>query len=90
MPSTLSTSSARPEAAAPAGPPSQALCQTYAEHGFWKLAPRIFPENVASLALHERVGFHVVETYRRYARLDGTWRDCAIIETLLGEVAIEG
>ena len=35
----------------------QALC-TEAEHlGFLKLVSRIFPENVASLALHRKFGF---------------------------------
>jgi len=42
-----------------------ALCRAYAERGFWKLCSRIFPENTASLALHERCGFRVVGTYRR-------------------------
>ena len=30
----------------------EAFCQAYAERGFWKIVSRIFPENVASLALH--------------------------------------
>lgn len=33
------------------------------ETGFWKLVSRIFPENTASLAPHERAGFRVVGTY---------------------------
>ena len=65
----------------------EALCRTYEERGFWKLASRIFPENVASLALHERVGFRVVGTYRRHGKLDGQWRDCVIVEKLLGDAA---
>ena len=62
-----------------------ALCRAYAERGFWKLVSRIFPENVASLALHERCGFRVVGTYRRHGKLDGAWRDCVIVECLLDE-----
>ena len=65
----------------------EGLCQTYADRGFWKILSRIFPENTASLALHERCGFRVVGVYRRHARLDGTWRDCVIVERLLGEAA---
>jgi len=60
------------------------LCQAYAERGFWKIVSRIFPENVASLALHERCGFRVVGVYRRHGRLDDEWRDCVIVERLLG------
>jgi phosphinothricin acetyltransferase len=60
-----------------------ALCRTYAERGFWKLVSRIFPENTASLELHERCGFRVVGVYRRHGELDGEWRDCVIVERLL-------
>jgi phosphinothricin acetyltransferase len=59
------------------------LCRVYAERGFWKLVSRIFPENTASLALHERCGFRVVGVYRRHGKLDGEWRDCVIVERLL-------
>jgi len=60
-----------------------ALCRAYAERGFWKLVSRIFPENTASLALHERCGFRVVGVYRHHGKLDGEWRDCVIVEKLL-------
>ena len=60
-----------------------ALCLAYAERGFWKLVSRIFPENTASLALHERCGFRVVGVYERHGKLDGEWRDCVIVEKLL-------
>jgi phosphinothricin acetyltransferase len=61
----------------------EALCQAYAERGFWKLVSRIFPENTASLALHERCGFRVVGVYERHGKLEGQWRDCVIVERLL-------
>jgi len=65
----------------------EALCRVYAERGFWKIVSRIFPENVASLELHARCGFREVGVYRRHGRLDGVWRDCVIVERLLGEAA---
>jgi phosphinothricin acetyltransferase len=61
----------------------EALCQAYAERGFWKIVSRIFPENTASLRLHERCGFRVVGVYRRHGKLEGEWRDCVIVERLL-------
>jgi L-amino acid N-acyltransferase YncA len=61
----------------------EALCRTYAERGFWKIVSRIFPENTASLRLHERCGFRVVGVYQRHGKLDGEWRDCIIVERLL-------
>jgi L-amino acid N-acyltransferase YncA len=61
----------------------EGLCRAYAERGFWKIVSRIFPENTASLALHERCGFRVVGVYQRHGKLDGAWRDCVIVERLL-------
>ena len=61
----------------------QALCRVYGERGFWKLVSRIFPENTASLTLHDRCGFRVVGVYARHGKLDGAWRDCVIVEKLL-------
>ena len=61
----------------------EALCRAYAERGFWKILSRIFPENVASLTLHERCGFRVVGVYERHGKLEGEWRDCVIVERLL-------
>jgi L-amino acid N-acyltransferase YncA len=66
-----------------------ALSREYAGRGFWKLVSRIFPENRASLILHERAGFRVVGVYRRHGRLDGEWRDCVIVEKLLGAAVAE-
>jgi L-amino acid N-acyltransferase YncA len=66
-----------------------ALIAACEERGFWKLVSRIFAENAASLALCRALGFRQVGTYRRHGRLDGTWRDCVIVERLLGE-ALQG
>jgi L-amino acid N-acyltransferase YncA len=65
----------------------QALLDAAEERGFWKLCSRIFPENVASLALHRKAGFREVGVYRRHGKLDGEWRDCVIVEALLGEAS---
>ncbi|MGI8825237.1 MAG: arsinothricin resistance N-acetyltransferase ArsN1 family A [Chloroflexota bacterium] len=64
-----------------------ALIEECEQRGFWKLVSRIFPENIASLALCRRLGFREVGIYRRHAKLDGEWRDCVIVEKLLGEAA---
>jgi L-amino acid N-acyltransferase YncA len=65
----------------------EALCAEAERLGFLKLVSRIFPENAASLALHRKVGFREVGMYRRHGKLDGQWRDCVIVEKLLGEAA---
>jgi len=62
-----------------------ALIEAATAAGFWKLVSRIFPENAPSLALMTRMGFREVGTYRRHGKLDGQWRDCVIVERLLGD-----
>jgi phosphinothricin acetyltransferase len=63
----------------------ESLCAEAERVGFLKLVSRIFPENEASLALHRKVGFREVGVYRRHGQLDGEWRDCVIVEKLLGD-----
>src|SRR4051794_2756717 len=63
----------------------QALFAAAEGQGFWKLLSRIFPENVGSLALHRKAGFREVGVYHRHGKLEGEWRDCVIVERLLGE-----
>jgi L-amino acid N-acyltransferase YncA len=63
----------------------QALVDACESAGYWKLVSRIFPENEASLALCRSLGFREVGVYRRHGKLDGEWRDCVIVERLLGE-----
>jgi phosphinothricin acetyltransferase len=64
-----------------------ALIKECERRGFWKLVSQIFPENEASRALCRSVGFREVGVYRRHGKLDGEWRDCVIVERLLGEAA---
>lgn len=39
-----------------------------------------FPENTASLTLHERAGFRVVGTRERLGLHHGRWRDVVLVE----------
>jgi L-amino acid N-acyltransferase YncA len=48
--------------------------------GIWTIQTSIFPENRASLALHEGCGFRVVGTRDRVAKRDGIWRDTVFLE----------
>jgi L-amino acid N-acyltransferase YncA len=48
--------------------------------GLWTIQTSIFPENEASVALHERVGFRVVGRRERIAKLNGIWRDTLLLE----------
>ncbi|MGX4692822.1 N-acetyltransferase family protein [Streptomyces sp. JNUCC 63] len=48
--------------------------------GIWTVQSGIFPENTASLALHQRAGFRVVGTRERIGRHHGKWRDVVLVE----------
>ena len=51
--------------------------------GIWTIQAGMFPENAASLALHERLGFRLVGRFDRIAQLDGVWRDTVLLELRL-------
>ena len=51
--------------------------------GIWTIHAGMFPENAASVALHERLGFRLVGRFERIAQLDGVWRDTVLFERRL-------
>lgn len=54
--------------------------------GIWTIQCGIFPENRASLALHERAGFRVIGTRERLGRHLDRWRDVLMLERRSPEV----
>lgn len=48
--------------------------------GIWTIQSGLFPENAASLRLHQRAGFRVVGTRERLGRHHGRWRDVVLLE----------
>jgi len=48
--------------------------------GFWTLQAQIFPENKASIALHERHGFRKVGYREKLGKRNGIWRDVIFLE----------
>jgi len=58
-----------------------ALIEAAERAGFWTLEAGIFPENTASIALHERCGFRLVGVRERIGQMpDGRWRDVLLYE----------
>jgi L-amino acid N-acyltransferase YncA len=49
-------------------------------HGMWTLQAGIFPENAASLHLHQALGFRVVGRRERIGQLRGRWQDTLLLE----------
>lgn len=48
--------------------------------GIWTLQAGIFPENQASVHLHERCGFRIVGRRERIGQMHGQWRDVLLLE----------
>ena len=57
-----------------------ALISSTEAAGIWTIQSGIFPENAASLRLHEQLGFRVVGVRERLGRLDSHWRDVVLLE----------
>jgi phosphinothricin acetyltransferase len=65
----------------------EALASASEVAGIYKLTSRVFTDNAASRAAHLAAGFEEVGVQRRHGRLDGEWKDCVLVERLLGEAA---
>ena len=48
--------------------------------GIWTLQAGIFPENTASLRIHEKAGFRILGTREKIGKQNGIWRDTALLE----------
>lgn len=58
-----------------------ALVEASEQVGIWTLRAGIFPENAASIALHERCDFRLVGVHKLIGRMpDGRWRDVVLYE----------
>ncbi|MGW7355454.1 N-acetyltransferase family protein [Streptomyces sp. NPDC054802] len=65
----------------------KALVDSTEAAGIWTIQSGIFPENAASLAVHERVGFRAIGTRERIGRHRGVWRDVVLVERRSSTVA---
>jgi L-amino acid N-acyltransferase YncA len=63
----------------------RALIASTEADGIWTIQSSIFPDNAASLALHQRLGFRVVGVREKIARMSfgpnaGRWQDTLLLE----------
>ncbi len=58
----------------------QKVIESSEEQGIWTLFSSIFPENTATLRLHEKFDFRIIGRRERIAQLDGKWRDTILLE----------
>ena len=66
----------------------KALIEESERHGIWTLQAGIFPENVASIALHKSCGFRKVGVRRRIGKLGEVWRDVLLLERRSARVGV--
>lgn len=58
----------------------KALIESSEANGIWTLQAGIFPENKASVGLHEKHGFRMVGRRERIGKMSNTWRDTVLME----------
>lgn len=46
----------------------------------WTLQAGIFPENIASLKIHEELGFRKIGNREKIGKMNGSWRDTVLLE----------
>ncbi|TAL66284.1 MAG: N-acetyltransferase family protein [Bacteroidetes bacterium] len=49
-------------------------------NGIWTLFSSVFPENEATIKLHQKFGFRIIGKRERIAKLHGKWRDTILLE----------
>jgi L-amino acid N-acyltransferase YncA len=55
---------------------------------FWTLQAGIFPENKASIRIHEENGFRIIGTREKIGQMKGVWRDTLILERRSSRVGV--
>jgi phosphinothricin acetyltransferase len=58
----------------------QSLIEESEHENYWTLQAGIFPENKASLSLHEAVGFRIIGIRERIGKMGNAWRDTVLLE----------
>jgi L-amino acid N-acyltransferase YncA len=66
---------------------TEAIVEAADAAGIWTLELWIFPENRASIALCESLGFRIVGVRERIGQREGRWRDVVVMERRSGAVA---
>lgn len=67
----------------------QTLIKESEKENFWTLQAGIFPENTASLAIHQSCGFRIIGTRERIGKMNGIWRDTVLLERRSNTTGIE-
>jgi L-amino acid N-acyltransferase YncA len=66
----------------------QALITESEKNGLWTLQAGIFPENTASVKLHENAGFRTIGIREKIGKMGDRWRDTVQLERRSTKVGI--
>jgi len=66
----------------------QELIDDSEKHSIWTLQAGIFPENIASLRIHEKAGFRQVGFREKIGKMNGVWRDTVLLEKRSKNIAV--
>ena len=58
----------------------QTLIEESEKENFWTLQAGIFPENMASIAIHHACGFRTIGIREWIGQMKGVWRDTVLLE----------
>ncbi len=58
----------------------KSLIEESEANGFWTLQAGIFPENIASIKIHEASGFRIIGRREKIGQMNGQWRDTILLE----------
>jgi phosphinothricin acetyltransferase len=56
------------------------LIEESEHNNIWTLQSGVFPENIASLKVHEQTGFRQIGLREKIGKMKGTWRDIVLLE----------
>lgn len=59
------------------------------QNGIWTLQSGIFPENKASISMHEKNGFRIIGYKERIGKMGNIWRDNISLERRSNKIGID-
>jgi phosphinothricin acetyltransferase len=66
----------------------QKLIEESEQNNIWTLQAGIFPENLASIKIHQNSGFRVVGRREKIGEMNGKWRDTILLEKRSEKIAV--
>ena len=67
----------------------QELINQSEQNGIWTLQSGIFPENKASISMHEKNGFRIIGYRERIGKMGNVWRDNISLERRSNKIGID-